>query len=366
MWHRNVGALLASLGLAVLSSVPAVPAGAAPSDAAHAFAINSFTTLTSDRNPTEFGGVVTFVARVVPAQPTAVGPAVTLSLPTGTVSFFDGSTSLGTAALDAEASATLTIASLTVGHHSVTAQYGGDATFGASTSIALDQVVVGLPTRTTLTAGPNPSTSGQTVTFTAAVTAVQLAVRTAFTPAGPSGSVIFLDGSATLGSAALGAQATARLTSSKLAVGHHAITARYSGNTIFAASTSSALDQVVAARATTLAVPQTPVASTPDCATQTMTVTLPRTAGVVYTVNGSLTLQPGESATITPSAARGYRLATGSHATRFTNTLDVAACSGQEPAMAVTGAVTTAQVLWALSLLALGALLTWLGRRRRA
>jgi len=78
-----------------------------------------------------FHSEVTFTAIVTAPLPT----------PTGTVTFMDGAASLGSAALDASGKATLTISSLTVGSHSITAVYGGNATLGGSTSAVLTQSV---------------------------------------------------------------------------------------------------------------------------------------------------------------------------------------------------------------------------------
>jgi hypothetical protein len=54
--------------------------------------------------------------------------------PTGTVTFFDGATVLGTAQLDANGQAVLIVNDLTPGEHSLTASYGGDDSYLASTS----------------------------------------------------------------------------------------------------------------------------------------------------------------------------------------------------------------------------------------
>lgn len=85
------------------------------------------TTLSSSQNPSEFGKPVTFTATVSGG-------------PTGTITFFDGATSIGTGAL-AGGVATLTTSSLTIGSHSITAAFGGNANFTASTSTALLQTV---------------------------------------------------------------------------------------------------------------------------------------------------------------------------------------------------------------------------------
>ena len=59
----------------------------------------------------------------------------------GTVSFLDGTATLGTATLGASGSAAYSTTSLTAGLHSITAVYGGDATHAGSTSAALVQAI---------------------------------------------------------------------------------------------------------------------------------------------------------------------------------------------------------------------------------
>ena len=60
--------------------------------------------------------------------------------PTGTVTFKAGATAPGpVTTLDASGQATFTTSALTVGSHSITAVYGGDANFATSTSAALNQ-----------------------------------------------------------------------------------------------------------------------------------------------------------------------------------------------------------------------------------
>ncbi len=87
------------------------------------------TTLVSSLNPAIVGQAITFTATVAGANPT------------GTVTFMDGSGTLGTGALAAGGTATLAISSLTAASHSVTAVYSGDANNTGSTSNALTEVV---------------------------------------------------------------------------------------------------------------------------------------------------------------------------------------------------------------------------------
>jgi hypothetical protein len=88
------------------------------------------TALTSNPNPSKSGTPVTFTATV--SAPSA----------TGSVQFFDGSTSLGTMLLSG-GKASLTTSTLGGGKHAITAVYGGDGNFAASTSAALSQMVTG-------------------------------------------------------------------------------------------------------------------------------------------------------------------------------------------------------------------------------
>ena len=83
----------------------------------------------------------------------------------------DGTTSLGTVSLTS-GTASFSTSSLAVGSHNITAVYGGDTNFTTSTSSpAVTQVVNKAATTTSVTAAPNPSVFGQSVTFTATVSA---------------------------------------------------------------------------------------------------------------------------------------------------------------------------------------------------
>jgi probable HAF family extracellular repeat protein len=94
-------------------------------------------------------------------------------------------------------------------------------------------------TTTALSAAPNPSSFGQSVTLTATVAPVAPGTGT------PTGKVTFLDGTATLGTSALSSADTATLTTSSLAAGNHSLTATYSADSNFKASSSSPVAQQV-------------------------------------------------------------------------------------------------------------------------
>jgi len=91
-------------------------------------------------------------------------------------------------------------------------------------------------TSTGISLSANPSVFGQSVTLMATVTS----------SAGiPTGTVAFLDGALTIGTGTLDASGAASLATSSLTTGAHFVTAAYTGNSSFAASTSPALSQTV-------------------------------------------------------------------------------------------------------------------------
>jgi hypothetical protein len=139
--------------------------------------------------PTYGGGTSdAFVAKIVVHTPTTTtlsaaptsataGTAINLtatvaevggsSVPTGTVTFKDGTTTLGSMTLNATAIAVYTTSALTVGAHSVTAAYGGDSANGASTSTAAGVTVTAVPAPTvTIGVLPASITLGQSATLT--------------------------------------------------------------------------------------------------------------------------------------------------------------------------------------------------------
>jgi Bacterial Ig-like domain (group 3) len=62
-------------------------------------------------------------------------------VPTGTITFMDGNTSLGTVALNAAGVAALTTSALSAGTHQIVAAYSGDTNFNPNTAKPLVQVV---------------------------------------------------------------------------------------------------------------------------------------------------------------------------------------------------------------------------------
>ena len=180
------------------------------------------TVLTSDLNPSLVGNTITFTATV-----TALGagaPPVT-----GTVTFSESTfgTSLGTAPLDANGQALLQTNALLPGNHGILANYSGTPQLNGSNA-ALTQTVIEPPvfdTTTVLTSDLNPSLVGNTITFTATVTALGAGAPPV------TGTVTFSESTfgTSLGTAPLDANGQALLQTNALLPGNHGILANYSG-----------------------------------------------------------------------------------------------------------------------------------------
>jgi uncharacterized repeat protein (TIGR01451 family) len=93
-------------------------------------------------------------------------------------------------------------------------------------------------TTTAIASSANPSTFGQSITFTATVAGVS-------GPGTPTGKVTFLDGQTVLGTSPLNASGVAELSTSTLSAGSHTITGSYGGDVAFQPSISAPLAQVV-------------------------------------------------------------------------------------------------------------------------
>jgi hypothetical protein len=107
------------------------------------------------------GSAVLFSALVQPQ----IGGA-----PTGTITFFDGPDPIGAGAVSAAAPTSLSVASLAVGAHNITASYSGDSNFTASTSTVLTETVTAPTTSADFTfavsgTATQTASAGQTVTF---------------------------------------------------------------------------------------------------------------------------------------------------------------------------------------------------------
>lgn len=181
--------------------------------------------LSGTPNPVGVAQTVVFTAKV-----SSLAPARS-----GTVTFYDGAQPLGTANLGGD-SASLSIATLTLGQHTIVATYSGDDANAASDSASLVEKVL-QPTRIILSSSPNPSTVTQTVVLTAAITANNTAIS--------SGILTFFDSGTKLGSSPIDGNGSSTFSTNQLTTGPHSIYATFDGDAVSAPSQSNTVSQVV-------------------------------------------------------------------------------------------------------------------------
>ena len=185
-------------------------------------------TVSSSGNPAVYGQSVTVTATV--AASVANGNS-----PTGTVTLKNGSTVIGTGHL-ASGMASVGPVTLPVGTNSLSAVYSGDSNY-QSHAIAYSQMVQAANSTTALSLSSSAVNVGQSVTLTATVAPAVSGT--------PTGTVVFLDGTVQIGSAALNGSGVATITISTLAAGTHSISASYGGDSNFNLSASSPANVVV-------------------------------------------------------------------------------------------------------------------------
>jgi len=188
--------------------------------------VNGTTTaLSSNLNPSNYGQTVALTAQVTPTG---------TSMPTGTVTFKNGTTVLGTETLNGSGVATLNDARLPAGSDTLTATYNGDSQNGKSTSAVLIQIVNQAQVSMSLTSSPNPSNSGRTVRFTATLVS---------NGALPGGTVTFSYNGSTLGTGDIFA-GKASISTTGLPVGRDVVSASFTGNADFSSASASVTQDV--------------------------------------------------------------------------------------------------------------------------
>jgi hypothetical protein len=185
------------------------------------------TDIQSSMNPAQAGQSVTLTATITAAN---------LKVLNGTVIFYDGATVLGSSAPES-GSASVKV-QLAEGEHAITARFGGNDWYGASTSSVLVQQVGLNPISMTLTSTPNPSQYGDSVTLNALLTAPPAPA------AAPTGVVNFFDGGSQLGSVPV-TSTSVQLKLTNLSAGAHALTAAYSGDSNYGPANSNSITQTV-------------------------------------------------------------------------------------------------------------------------
>lgn len=183
----------------------------------------------------------TTVVKLVASSPSVqVTAAVTFTatvtgnggVPTGSVTFMDGANTLGSVAVNAGGVAAYTTSSLAVGTHTITAVYGGDANDAGSTSSAVTETVTAYATQTSLVASATSMNTDQELTL--------LTTTVSSSGGAVTGTITYMNGTTTLGTATVGANGAATF-SLNPAAGSYSITAHYSGDALNAPSVSNAV-----------------------------------------------------------------------------------------------------------------------------
>jgi hypothetical protein len=230
-------------------------------------------TLTSSQSPAGYGQPLVLTATVLPASGTG---AVT-----GTVTFTDGGSPLGTVPLNADGQAALADSTLAAGDHSLQAAYAGSASFAPATSAVLTQVVEVQGSSTLLIAAFNPATYGQVVVVAAVLPSAGAGV--------PSGRVSLMDGGTAAASASL-QDGVAAMALPTLSAGDHRLVARYPGDGNFSASTSPALSVDVEQAETATSLTASP---SPAAVGQTVTLTA-RVTSATGSPTGAVSFSAGD------------------------------------------------------------------------
>lgn len=248
-----------------------------------------------------------------PTSPSTYNQAITLTAtvaagsgtPTGSVTFFRGTTQIGSAVslstVAGSQQASVSVPNLDAGSYTFTAKYAGAGGFAASNSSNLAFTVNKAGSTTTVVANPTSANAGSTITITATVGS---------TAGAPGGSVNFFDGATQIGTGTLadvGGQQKASMTTSTLAVGSHVITAKYVGATNFEASTSTGATVTINSAVpvnttTTLGISPNPfVFGESVLMTATVTATSGQAGGTVQFLNGTTLLGTGTLANVAGS-----------------------------------------------------------------
>lgn len=228
----NIGSATLNSGTAVLNTAFAA-GGAATLHAVYSGDYNYLSSTSNSLTMNISGPLVTATTLQASTSSTAIGDNVTLTAnlapaaTTGTVTFYNGSTAIGTADVNSGI-ATLTTAFTSSGKISLQATFNGNSSYETSTSNNVSLFVTGdTPDTVVLQATPSSVIIGYSATLTASIT-----------PSAATGTISFYDGSVLVGSTGI-VMGTATLSSTFMSAGSQSLTAVYSGDTTYISTTSS-------------------------------------------------------------------------------------------------------------------------------
>ena len=310
----------------------------------------SIAKVSSNLNPSTSGATVTLSTTVTCNTTCASTPGT----PQGTVTFKEGSTTIGTDNSLTSGAASITVSTLAVGTHLISASFASQTTSkwgNSSTSSNLSQVVNTASTTTTVLSSSNPATYGTSPVLTATVTCAASGCGT------PTGTVTFKNGAVAISTCTnvTLSSGSATCTLSTPNVGSYSLTAAYTPTTNYGSSTSGTLTQVVNTASTTTTVSSAPnpnaygtsalltatvSCSASGCGTPTGTVTF-KNNGTNITGCVSVTVTSG-TATCTLSGLNGGTYSISAAYTATTN-------YGSSTSATITQSVTAASTTTALT-----------------
>ena len=228
----NIGSSAVNAGTASVATSFAA-GGAATLHAVYSGDYNYLSSTSNSLAMNISGPLVTMTTLQASASSVAIGDSVTLTANlapatvTGTVTFYNGSTAIGTANVSLGV-ATLNTAFATSGAIAVKAIFAANASWAASTSNQISLFVTGnTPDTVALQVNPSSLVIGYSASLTANIS-----------PAEATGTVVFFDGTSVIGNAPVTGGAASFLNTFMVA-GSQSLTAVYSGDTTYASNGSS-------------------------------------------------------------------------------------------------------------------------------
>jgi hypothetical protein len=217
--------------------VPPVPPFTPPPYPPDVNVIGLPTTSVMTLNPSTgaFDTITNMTATVSPATPPGMGA------PTGTVTFFNGTKTLGTANLAGGVAALSTVA-LPVGTNPVTCIYSGDSIYASSNCNTVPATRTIIQPTLTITASANNIP---------ALTAVKFTVQMLANGPPPQGTTVVLTADGVVEPLTLNANGTATDSVSTLLPGADLITATFAGNANLLSASASLTETVVASQSAT-------------------------------------------------------------------------------------------------------------------
>ncbi len=154
--------------------------------------------------------------------------------------FREGTTTLGTVPVNAQGQATLSLSTLSVGSHRITADFSGNAEVGGSISVPGTITISRVSPAVTVVASVNPGTVTKPVTLTATFTVANGRISQIV-----GESVTFRTGSVVVGSGVIQSNGTAALTTANLPFGPQRIAATLERTDVANKAVSTALPLVM-------------------------------------------------------------------------------------------------------------------------